>query len=375
VDAHHSRGAAASFLGIFLTFSLPLALLGIALAADTTTTSPLAWGLFSGGVAARIALHFVHRIKAARSVLSEIWLLPFCDILILWVWLRSLFTSRIAGATTSSTSMRTESCIRCDDGRPADVTHEGLDLRRRPDRPRFADRHRRAFQLAGHGAGAASRGAGPALGHPVSRLFLSLVRGRLAGAVAPLRGRAPCGPRIFLWATAVRDAVDRLLPVASVGGSLVGVRILRWRGIPGAPAAASVIIEIFLTLIVVYLFTAIGLMLLAEYGTHSDEFRRVLTVFLLSLPIPVVMLMLLRNGAVLERLKAFMHALAGENAVSRGTASLDEEIRASLHRPRDCWSRGPFSWWHSFPVPLKSGSHCGCSSIPSASTRRWSSRA
>jgi ceramide glucosyltransferase len=85
-----------SFLGIFLTFSLPLALLGIALTADTTTTSPVAWGLFAGAVAARIALHFVHRIKAGRSVLSELWLLPFCDILILWVWLRSLFTSRIA---------------------------------------------------------------------------------------------------------------------------------------------------------------------------------------------------------------------------------------------------------------------------------------
>jgi ceramide glucosyltransferase len=85
-----------SFLGIFLTFSLPLALLGIFLAADTTTTSPAAWGLFAGGVAARIALHFVHRIKAGRFVLAELWLLPFCDILILWVWLRSLFTSRIA---------------------------------------------------------------------------------------------------------------------------------------------------------------------------------------------------------------------------------------------------------------------------------------
>jgi ceramide glucosyltransferase len=85
-----------SFLGIFLTFSLPLALLGIVLAADTTTTSPVAWGLFAGGVAARIALHFVHRIKASRSVLSELWLLPLCDLLILWVWLRSLFTSRIA---------------------------------------------------------------------------------------------------------------------------------------------------------------------------------------------------------------------------------------------------------------------------------------
>jgi putative membrane protein len=136
----------------------------------------------------------------------------------------------------------------------------------------------------------------------------------------------------FFWATAVRDAVDRLLPVASVGGSLVGVRMLRWRGIAGAPAAASVIVEIFLTVVAVYLLTAIGLMLLAEYGVQSHEFRRVLTVFLLSLPVPVIVLLLLRSGAVLGRLKAFMHSVAGESAASKGTASLDEEIRASLHR-------------------------------------------
>ncbi len=83
--------------------------------------------------------------------------------------------------------------------------------------------------------------------------------------------------------------MDRLLPgEQSSRGSLVGVRILRWRGIGGAPAAASVIIEIFLTLVVVYLFTAIGLMLLAQYGTESHAFRRVLTVFVLSLPAPVI---------------------------------------------------------------------------------------
>src|ERR1700761_3095775 len=46
----------------------------------------------------------------------------------------------------------------------------------------------------------------------------------------------------FFWATAVRDSVDRLLPVASVGGSFVGVRIVGWRGIGVAPAAASVIV-------------------------------------------------------------------------------------------------------------------------------------
>jgi putative membrane protein len=163
--------------------------------------------------------------------------------------------------------------------------------------------------------------------------FLLYAIGWLA-LLRPDEAARRAGLGYFFWATAVRDAVDRLLPVASVGGSLVGVRILRWRGIAGAPAAASVIIEIFLTLVVVYLFTAMGLMLLAGYGTHNDEFRRVLTVFLLSLPVPVVALILLRNGTVLGRLKSFMHTVAGESAVSRGAASLDAAIRASLERRR-----------------------------------------
>ena len=155
------------------------------------------------------------------------------------------------------------------------------------------------------------------------------------GWLALLRPSDPAhrlGIGYVFWATAVRDAVDRLLPVASVGGSFVGVRILRWRGIPTAPVAASVVIEIFITLVVIYVFTAMGLMLLAEYGTSNHEFRRVLTGFLLSLPVPIIVLMLLRNGAILDRLKTFMHKVAGESAMSRHTASLDREIRASLNR-------------------------------------------
>jgi putative membrane protein len=137
----------------------------------------------------------------------------------------------------------------------------------------------------------------------------------------------------IFWATTVRDAVDRLLPVASVGGSIVGVRILRWRGLGAAPVAASVVVEILLTLVVIYLFTALGLMLLSEYGASGHEYRRALLVFLLSLPVPAIILMLLRNGVILERLHAFVHAWIGESALSRGATALDHEIRASLRRP------------------------------------------
>ena len=135
------------------------------------------------------------------------------------------------------------------------------------------------------------------------------------------------------WATTVRDSVDRLLPVASVGGSLVGVRLMQWRGIAVAAAAASVVVEILLTLVVVYLFTALGLMLLAEYGAAGHEYRRVLLVFLLSLPVPVLMVLLLKNGTILSRVQLLIHSWAGEGAMSRGTASLDYQIRASLGRP------------------------------------------
>jgi hypothetical protein len=62
------------------------------------------------------------------------------------------------------------------------------------------------------------------------------------------------GLSYLFWVTSVREAVDRLLPVASVGGSVVGIRLMRWRGLPAARIAATVIVEIVLTLIVLYLF-------------------------------------------------------------------------------------------------------------------------
>jgi putative membrane protein len=157
------------------------------------------------------------------------------------------------------------------------------------------------------------------------------------GWAALLRSSEPArhiGLGYVFWATTVRDAVDRLLPVASMGGSVVGVRILQWRGISGAVAGASVIVEILLTLVAVYLFTALGLVLLAEHGAADHQYHRVVLIFVLSLPVPAVMLAILKNGALLKRVQALIHSWVGEGAMSRVTESLDCEVRALLHRPR-----------------------------------------
>src|SRR5882762_42030 len=99
---------------------------------------------------------------------------------------------------------------------------------------------------------------------PYRALFFFLYA---AGWLILLRPYDPAhrvGLGYVFWVTTVRDAVDRLLPVASVGGGVVGIRLLRWRGLAAAPGGATVIVEMVLTMIIVYLFTAVGLLLLVE---------------------------------------------------------------------------------------------------------------
>jgi ceramide glucosyltransferase len=85
-----------SFRLIFLTFSLPLATFGLALTAVAEPSLRMAaWALFQTTVAARLGLHFAHRLRGERPLLADLWLLPARDVLICWVWCRSFFTSRL----------------------------------------------------------------------------------------------------------------------------------------------------------------------------------------------------------------------------------------------------------------------------------------
>jgi putative membrane protein len=138
----------------------------------------------------------------------------------------------------------------------------------------------------------------------------------------------------LFWATTVREGIDRLLPVASVGGSVAGIRLLRWRGIAVAPAGASVIVEIVLTLSAAYLFTALGLLLLIRLSGGAYEYRRLLLALALCLPMPAVTPLLLRYGSVFARLARLLGPLVGVNALSDGAAALDQELRACLRRGR-----------------------------------------
>jgi putative membrane protein len=135
-----------------------------------------------------------------------------------------------------------------------------------------------------------------------------------------------------LWVTSVREAVDRLLPVASVGGGVVGVRLMRRRGLAAVPVSATVIVEILLTLITLYVFGALATVLLLHSGASGNH-RSAIAVLALSLPIPLGSLLLLRYGSVFQRLERFLGPMVGISG-SDAAVALDTDLRACLARLR-----------------------------------------
>ncbi len=165
---------------------------------------------------------------------------------------------------------------------------------------------------------------------PYRMIFFVLYAVGWRAMLRPFDPTNKAGFGYVLLATTVREGVDRLLPVASLGGSVVGVRLMRWRGLAIAPVSATIIAEIVLTLIAVYLFGGLATLILVGSPAGGDH-HGVVWVLALSLPIPVVSLLLLRYGSVFQRLQRFLRPMVGLTGADTAV-SLDEDLRACLDR-------------------------------------------
>jgi putative membrane protein len=177
---------------------------------------------------------------------------------------------------------------------------------------------------------------------PYRMIFFALYAVGWRAMLRPFDPQARAGFGYVLWVTTVREAVDRLLPVASVGGSVVGIRLIRWRGLATRPVSATVIVEILLTLIALYLFGLLATLLLVGSGTGGNH-RAVIVVLALSLPIPVGSWLLLRYGSVFARLQRFASPLVGLTGAD-AAASLDADLRACLARVRTLLLAAALQW-------------------------------
>jgi putative membrane protein len=142
----------------------------------------------------------------------------------------------------------------------------------------------------------------------------------------------------LFWIATVREAINRLLPAANIGGELVGIRLLAERGVDGVICAASVATEVVLTVVSQYVFVLVGVLCLLRL-THTVQLADdVLIGLAATLPLVVLLAALLRYGSVFERMERLAVRLLGEQALSflaGQSASLDAAIRELCSdRPR-----------------------------------------
>ncbi|SDC41852.1 lysylphosphatidylglycerol synthase domain-containing protein [Paraburkholderia lycopersici] len=146
-------------------------------------------------------------------------------------------------------------------------------------------------------------------------------------------------PLPFLWWIAtVREAVNRLLPVVGVGGELVGIRLARWKLRNASEVTASVIVEVFVTIAVQYAFSALGVVLIVAATGDGGSLRTVVTIVLalvLTAPLPVLAVVLLRRGGVFHAIERWAARLLGtHNPLMAGLDGhqLDADLDALMSR-------------------------------------------
>jgi putative membrane protein len=137
------------------------------------------------------------------------------------------------------------------------------------------------------------------------------------------------------WVASVREAVNRLLPTVSVGGELVGIRLALLRLPDSTAIAASIVVEVMVTLFAQYLFAALGVLMLTAAMQAGGNGRVILAGLLLSLPVPVLFALFLRHSAIFERLEGVARRLfgAGHRIVAMiAGAELDARVHALIER-------------------------------------------
>jgi putative membrane protein len=75
------------------------------------------------------------------------------------------------------------------------------------------------------------------------------------------------------WIRWIRESINALLPVAGVGGDIAGARLAHRRGVPGAQAAASMVVDTTVGVVSQLVFVMTGVTLLVIRSTEHGALR------------------------------------------------------------------------------------------------------
>jgi putative membrane protein len=142
--------------------------------------------------------------------------------------------------------------------------------------------------------------------------------------------------RSFLWMRWIRESVSTLLPVAGVGGDVVGARLAHQRGVSGAQATASMVVDITVGAATQLVFVLVGVGLLAAGKTHEAAATAWgLTIGVAIFAAAIGLFVRIQHNSMFAVLIGWAHRLAPKSWMSgfAGRAeAIDEAIVATYRR-------------------------------------------
>ena len=134
----------------------------------------------------------------------------------------------------------------------------------------------------------------------------------------------------YLSVRYIREAINVMLPVASVGGDIAGVRLITFWGVPAGLAGASILVDLLLQASGQAVFAAMGALLLAQVAGAEALVGWVLSGLGVAAIALIGFYLVQRLGGVdlMERTIARLLAMLARSAAAGRPLGLDAGLRA-----------------------------------------------
>jgi putative membrane protein len=143
----------------------------------------------------------------------------------------------------------------------------------------------------------------------------------------------------FLWMRWIRESVSTLLPVAGVGGDVVGARLAHQRGVSGAQATATMVVDITVGSATQMVFVIAGVALLATRGAHASASTAWgLLIGVAAFTVGIAIFIRIQHNSMFGVLVGWAHRLAPKSWMSGFTGraeAIDGAVVATYRRRLD----------------------------------------
>jgi putative membrane protein len=153
-------------------------------------------------------------------------------------------------------------------------------------------------------------------------------------------------PGVFtiVWIRWIRESINSLLPVASIGGDVASVRLAHTQGVPATGAAASMVVDttVGVATQLIFVCCGVGLLLTRSIESNTLAVAGIVLMGTAILLVATVAFLLFQHRGLFARFAQFARNLLPEkwHSALAAASSVDDAVVAAYRRGWSLWRSG-----------------------------------